>query len=38
MLVKLYDQDAEGERRYSPPVCLGAIPTVVTGRPDPEHI
>lgn len=38
MLVKLYGQDPEGERRYSPPVCLGAIPTVVTGRPDPEHI
>lgn len=38
MLVKLYGQNAEGERRYSPPVCIGAIPTVVTGRPDPEHI
>jgi IS1 family transposase len=38
MLVKLYGQDAECERRYSPPVCIGAIPTVVTGRPDPEHI
>jgi hypothetical protein len=38
MLVKLYGQGTEGERRYSPPVCLGAIPTVVTGRPDPDHI
>jgi IS1 family transposase len=38
MLVKLYGSDPEGERRYSPPVCLGAIPTVVTGRPDPDHI
>jgi IS1 family transposase len=38
MLVKLYGQDPEGERRYSPPVCLGAIPTVITGRPDPSHI
>jgi hypothetical protein len=37
MLVKLYGPDAE-ERRYSPPVCLGAIPTVITGRPDPDHI
>jgi hypothetical protein len=25
-------------RRYSPPVCLGAVPTVVTGSPDPKHI
>lgn len=38
MLVKLYGADPEGERRYSPPVCLGTIPTVITGRPDPEHI
>jgi hypothetical protein len=38
MLVKLYGQDAEGEHRYRPPVCLGATPTVVTGRPDQEHI
>ena len=38
MLVKLYGQDPENERRYSPAKCIGAIPTVVTGRPDPEHI
>ena len=38
MLVKLYGNDPEGERRYSPPICLGAIPTVVTGNPDPDHI
>jgi IS1 family transposase len=38
MLVKLYGQDPEGERRYSPPTCLGAVPTVVTGTPDPKHI
>ena len=38
MLVRLYGNDPEGERRYSPPVCLGAIPTVVTGNPDPDHI
>jgi hypothetical protein len=37
-LVKLYGADPEGERRYSPPVCIGTIPTVVTGRPDSEHI
>ena len=38
MLVKLYGQDQENERRYSPAQCIGAIPTVITGRPDPEHI
>lgn len=38
MLVKLYGNDPVGERRYSPPVCLGAVPTVITGRPDPAHI
>ena len=38
MLVKLYGADPEGERRYSPPVCIGAIPTVINGNPDPDHI
>lgn len=38
MLVKLYGSDPEGERRYSPAQCIGAIPTVITGRPDPDHI
>ena len=38
MLVKLYGQDPENERRYSPAKCIGAIPTVITGRPDPDHI
>jgi IS1 family transposase len=38
MLVKLYGQDPESERRYSPAQCIGTIPTVVQGDPDPEHI
>jgi IS1 family transposase len=38
MLVKLYGADPEGERRYSPPVCIAAIPQPVTGDPDPRHI
>jgi len=38
MLVKLYGHDQENERRYSPAQCVGAVPTVITGRPDPEHI
>jgi hypothetical protein len=33
MLVKLYGRDQENERRYSPAQCIGAIPTVITGRP-----
>ena len=38
MLVKLYGNDQENERRYSPAECIGAVPTVITGRPDPDHI
>jgi IS1 family transposase len=38
MLVKVYGPDPEGERRYSPPVCLAAIPQPITGSPDPKHI
>ncbi|MDZ4683852.1 MAG: IS1 family transposase [Planctomycetaceae bacterium] len=41
MLVKLYGNDGDpksAERRYSPGQCIGTVPTVVSGRPDPEHI
>ena len=38
MLVKQYGPSPEAEKRYSPPVCLGAGRTVISGRPDPEHI
>jgi hypothetical protein len=41
MLVRLYgntDDPTSPERRYSPAKCIGTIPTVVSGRPDPEHI
>lgn len=41
MLVKLYgntDDQKSPERRYSPAQCIGTIPTVVSGRPDPSHI
>ena len=38
MLVKLYGNDQENERRYSPAQCIGAVPTLITGRPDPAHI
>lgn len=38
MLVKLYGQTEEGETHYSPPECIAAIPTLVSGKPDPRHI
>lgn len=38
MLVKRYGQTDEGQRRYSPPECVGAEKQVVTGNPDPKHI
>ena len=37
-LIKLYGQDDEGERRYSPPKCIGTIHKPITGDPDPKHI
>src|ERR1035437_1908312 len=38
MLVKMYGTPADGERRYTPPVCLSAESTVIRGNPDREHI
>lgn len=37
-LVKIYGPSSEGQRRYSPPVCVGAIKTEINGGPDPKHI
>ena len=37
-LVKIYGPDTTGEKRYSPPECLGAEPHVVRGDPDPGLI
>ena len=39
-LVKIYGNDPsrKPERRYSPAVCLDAVPSRVCGDPDPEHI
>ncbi len=34
MLVKLYGQSPEGQRRYSPPVCLGARKEAIMGAPE----
>lgn len=37
-LVKIYGREPGGERRYSPPACIGAVPNAVYGNPDPKHI
>ena len=37
-LVKIYGADPQGERRYSPAICLGAKKRRVIGNPNPKHI
>ena len=37
-LVKVYGDAKEAEKRYSPPVCVGARKRRVEGRPDPAHV
>jgi len=37
-LQKVYGSEPEGERRYSPPICLGTIKRWVTGKPEKEHV
>ncbi len=38
MLVKLYGQEPEGERRYSTAECISAEPHIINGNPDPTKI
>ncbi len=38
MLVKLYGQAPEGQRRYSPAVCIGTKRQKLIGKPDPAHV
>ena len=38
MLVKLFGDSPEGQKRYSPAGITGSIREVITGRPDREHI
>jgi IS1 family transposase len=38
MLVKLYGETAEAQKRYSPAQCIGARKTRIEGDPDPNHI
>lgn len=37
-LVKVYGNDHEGHKRYSPAECLGCEKHAVTGYPDPAHV
>lgn len=38
MLVKLYGNDSESEKRYSPAECIGCQNVGISGHPDPAHI
>lgn len=37
-LVKIYGQSPEGQRRYSPPVCVGAVKQKINGNPEHKKI
>jgi IS1 family transposase len=37
-LVKLYGQTSEGQKRYSPPQCIGTIKTKINGNPDIANV
>ncbi len=38
MLVKIYGDASEGQKRYSPAECLGCEKHAIKGTPDPKHI
>jgi hypothetical protein len=38
MLVKLYGESGESQKRYSPAECIGARPDPISGNPEPKHI
>ena len=38
MLVKIYGPSLEGEKRYSPAECIGAVKHRIEGNPDPDHV
>jgi hypothetical protein len=38
MLVKIYGDPSEGQKRYSPADCLGCEKHVITGTPDAKHV
>jgi IS1 family transposase len=38
MLVKIYGETGESEKRYSPAECIGCERKAITGKPDAKHI
>jgi hypothetical protein len=38
MLHKIYGDEPQPQKRYSPAKCIGVEGRVVTGDPDPEHV
>jgi len=38
MLVKVYGPSLEGEKRYSPAECIGAVKHRIEGNPDPKYV
>ncbi len=38
MLIKVYGESAEAEKRYSPAECVGCQKKTITGNPDKKHI
>src|SRR6185437_1214135 len=38
MLIKLYGEPRESEKRYSPAECIGCEKKPIMGRPNPRHI
>jgi hypothetical protein len=37
-LVKIYGNDSEGQKRYSPAQCVGTLRQTVIGDPDRVHV
>ncbi len=38
MLVKIYGESGESEKRYSPAECIGCERKEISGKPDPKHV
>jgi IS1 family transposase len=38
MLIKVYGESAEPQKRYSPATCIGCEPKAISGKPEPRHI
>lgn len=38
MLVKIYGDNVEGQKRYSPAQCTGAVKQEMVGKPDVKHV